>query len=270
MSQFNFPEILINGQSLDSSNIARNLAYFDEKEDKEAIQQATLNAVLTELLRQRANTLGLDNGELDPNEQMMEQLLDDLIDKDVPLPSADEEEMAFYYKNNKSKFVTSPLVEARHILLMSDPNDLEHRADTRKQAEVLLESLKNNTGEFSKIASEISDCPSGKTKGSLGQMSRGQTVEEYDAVLFTEKEGLIDFVIETRFGFHLTIIDRRIEGKQQPYELVKEKIRDFLDQKVYHRAISQYLQVLVKEADIQGYTVPITDTFQPTEGIGCQ
>jgi len=270
MSQFNFPEILINGQSLDSSNIARNLAYFDEKKDEEAIQQATLNAVLTELLRQRANTLELDNGELDPNEQLMEKLLDDLIEKEVSLPSAEEEEMAFYYEKNKSKFVTSPLIEARHILLMSDPNDLDHRADTKKQAEALLESLKNDTGQFSRLAADISDCPSGKTKGSLGQLSRGQTVEEYDAVLFAEPEGLIDFVIETRFGFHLSIIDRRIEGKQQPFELVKEQIRDFLDQKVYHRAISQYLQLLVKEADIQGYTVPVNDTFQPTEGIGCQ
>ena len=47
-------------------------------------------------------------------------------------------------------------------------------------------------------------------------------------------------------------LDRRIEGRQLPFEAVSEQIAAYLREHVWRRAVSQYLQLLVGQAEIRG------------------
>ena len=106
---------------------------------------------------------------------------------------------------------------------------------------------------FADRARELSACPSATHGGNLGQVSRGQTVPEFETFLFNLEPGQICPVpVKTRFGYHVLRLDRRIEGRQLPFEAVSEQIAAYLREHVWRRAVSQYLQLLVGQAEIRG------------------
>jgi peptidyl-prolyl cis-trans isomerase C len=51
---------------------------------------------------------------------------------------------------------------------------------------------------------------------------------------------------------HVVRLDRRIDGRDLPFELVRERIAEYLDEAVRHRALSQYVSVLAGSARVTG------------------
>ena len=78
---------------------------------------------------------------------------------------------------------------------------------TEKEANKVLERLKKGE-KFSKIAKELSLCPSKKRGGDLGTFGRGQMVKEFEKAAFALQKGQISSIIKTKFGYHII---RRIE-----------------------------------------------------------
>jgi peptidyl-prolyl cis-trans isomerase C len=58
--------------------------------------------------------------------------------------------------------------------------------------------------------------------------------------------------VQTRFGLHVVALDRRIEGRDLPFELVHARIAAWMGEKVRRVAIQQYVSILAGKADIQG------------------
>jgi peptidyl-prolyl cis-trans isomerase C len=56
---------------------------------------------------------------------------------------------------------------------------------------------------FSKLASEISLCPSGKRGGDLGTFGRGRMVREFEKAAFELDKGQMSGPVKTEFGWHL-------------------------------------------------------------------
>ena len=77
---------------------------------------------------------------------------------------------------------------------------------TEKEANKVLERLKKE--KFSKIAKELSLCPSKKRGGDLGTFGRGQMVKEFEKVASKLQKGQISKIIKTKFGYHII---RRLE-----------------------------------------------------------
>lgn len=64
---------------------------------------------------------------------------------------------------------------------------------------------------FADLAKEHSNCPSGKSGGSLGQFKQGDMVPEFDAVIFSDLPiGEVSEPIKTQFGFHLIEVQQRL------------------------------------------------------------
>ena len=63
------------------------------------------------------------------------------------------------------------------------------------------------------------------------------------------EEGLIPFAIESRYGFHVVMVDRRIEGVALPFEYVKDRIVGYLNEKVQRKATAQYIQILIQRQE---------------------
>ena len=61
--------------------------------------------------------------------------------------------------------------------------------------------------------------------------------------------------METRYGVHLIRLTRRIDGRQLPFEAVRDRIAAYLTEHVNRQATAQYVSLLVGRADIEGIAV---------------
>ena len=188
-----------------------------------------------------------------------EDIIQRLIDQEVATPEADDDSCRTYYRNNRCRFKTPDLIEASHILLIAPKEAVKQRRETKQQADILLDELKQGAS-FKKLAMAHSACPSKKEGGSLGQLTSGKTVAEFERQVFPLPQGLAPNPIETRYGYHIVRIDRKVEGKLLDYPYVKEKISNYLKARVQRKAVSQYIHHLAGEAKIQGFELEESDS----------
>lgn len=254
MSLTHTPTISVNGRPISAANIDGEVQYHPAATRREAMVKAAQALIIKELVIQKALQEGLLEASQVSDSEKEYALIDQLIEKSAPPPKATEEECQRYYQANLEKFTTSPLVEAKHILLVADPADLDLRAQAKMLAEQIIISLQAGDGSFSELAAKHSMCPSKEVGGSLGQLSSGQTVPEFQRQLFAADVGLMPSPIESRFGFHVVHLERKVAGKQLPFNMVEGKISQYLNDKVHRKAVAQYIQHLIQQADIKGFS----------------
>jgi peptidyl-prolyl cis-trans isomerase C len=241
--------IAVNGVEIDDSAIERELAHHQGADNP--LKQAAQELVLRAVLLQQADALGLGGGD--------DERIEALLAIQVPVPEADEEACLRYYRNNPARYTNGDMVEARHILLQVTPDaPLELLRGT---GEALLEALQAQPARFAELAAQYSNCSSGQVGGSLGQLSRGQCVPEFEQLLFRLGEGeLASRLLETRFGLHILQVERKVAGTLLPFEAVRGEIAVFLDRLASQRAIHQYLHILVGQAEIEGLELEGADS----------
>jgi len=86
---------------------------------------------------------------------------------------------------------------ARHILVSSEA-----------ECNALKTEIENGAS-FAEVASDHSQCPSGRKGGDLGRFSPGQMVKEFDQAVFNGDVGVLYGPIQTQFGFHLLEVTAR-------------------------------------------------------------
>lgn len=257
-------EISVNGVSIPEADVLAEAQNHPAENPGGALRAAAEALVIRELLWQEAQRLEIaaapkrdDAGRTETERDAAIRLL---IDREAQAPSATEDECKRYYERYPEKFRTEPLFEARHILLAVPEADRQVRVATREKASRLCEALAEAPADFAAIAREHSDCPSREQGGNLGQLSRGSTVAEFEAALGTMREGEISpSPVESRFGFHVIALDRKIEGRQLPYDMVAERIAAWLEASAWSKAVSQYIAVLAGQADIRGISLDGAD-----------
>jgi peptidyl-prolyl cis-trans isomerase C len=150
-----------------------------------------------------------------------------------------EEEVKRYYEENIGQF-TKEIVEASHILVKK-----------RDDAE-MIKSLLSRGEDFPELAIRFSVGPSAKTGGSLGEITRGQMMPDFEEALFALQEpGEISQIVETDFGFHIIRLDRSKVIRVQPLSEVSGKIRDLLTDKKEKEFFEGYVEDLKKKMDIE-------------------
>ena len=132
-----------------------------------------------------------------------------LIEAEVDAPESTAEECKRYFDNNPQRFRSEAIIEARHILLAVPANDIDARVVVKKTAIALIGELLETAELFDDMVKEYSACPSKKNGGSLGQLSKGSTAKEFERQVFKLQQGLCHSPIETRYGFHIVIVDRK-------------------------------------------------------------
>jgi len=253
------PEITVNGVIIEEQALANELQYHEGSQFEQVVQQAGQTLVIRQLLIEQANKKGFD-ATGDNEENAVQELLAQEVSYDDP----SEETCLRYFEQNREKFATMPLMEVDHILLAAAKDDHEGRDAAKNNANVIISQLKQemNNGEpstFAALAKEYSACPSKETGGSLGQISKGQTVPEFERQLMNMPVGLGDKPLESRYGFHVVNINRKIEGKPLDYDMVRDKVRGYLIHRASHLAIQAYIQSLVEQAEITGVEVKFSD-----------
>ncbi|CAM9126875.1 unnamed protein product [Choristocarpus tenellus] len=99
------------------------------------------------------------------------------------------------------KMTDSRYARARHILLEEKGSEAKARLE-----EVKL-SVDGDIEKFSDAAREMSTCTSAANGGKLKLLARGETVPEFDEILFNEEPGKIYGPVETTYGTHLIYLE---------------------------------------------------------------
>jgi peptidyl-prolyl cis-trans isomerase C len=85
----------------------------------------------------------------------------------------------------------SDKVTASHILV-----------DQEFEAKDLVKKLEEGK-TFEELAREFSNCPSGKSGGSLGEFEKGMMVAPFEKAAFNLSPGQVSPPVKTQFGYHL-------------------------------------------------------------------
>ncbi len=251
--------VSVNGLEIAEAAILAEVQYHPAPDLDAARREAATALVLRELLLREARTGGLLGDADEPETQ--DAAIDRLLSTAVRVPTADEATCRRYYENNRRRFRSSDLAEAQHILIAAPPDDAPARAAARAQAQELLSAVERDPAAFGALARANSDCPSAANDGHLGQIARGSSVPEFETYLFSLGEGEVcATLVETRYGFHVLRLLRRIEGRELPFDAVRETIAHNLSVAARETATRQYLRLLVGQARINGLDLKGADS----------
>ncbi|MDZ7827934.1 MAG: peptidylprolyl isomerase [Halofilum sp. (in: g-proteobacteria)] len=246
--------VTVNRVVIPDYEIDEESARVEERGVDERRHAAARNLVIRELLRQRAGAAGFDT------ESDLDGALDELLEHEVHIPDMDEDMCRRYYESNAERFRTPERMEVRHILLAAAPDDIEARARAEDRAKELVRTLGEDAGAFATLAAQHSACPSSEDGGHLGIIERGQTVPEFEDVVLRLEPGVAERPVETRYGFHVVEVLSREGGEPLAYEQVRHLVVDYVRERAWRRAVSQYIGRLAADAEIRGIDLGVDDS----------
>ena len=236
--------IRVNDVEIGAAKIAEEMQYHPASSAEEAQHAAAEALVVRELLRQDAYAQGF--GESD-------EAVEEMLEAAVTTPEPDEASCRRYYERNRRRFRSPDLIEAQHILIAAAPDEAEERTTAKAKAADLARRVTADPSGFAALAREHSDCPSKENGGHLGQIGRGSLVPELETYVFAMKAGEICPVpVASRYGWHVVRVLERADGRELPFESVRETIADYLTESSWRRAVSQYISLLAGRAAIEG------------------
>jgi peptidyl-prolyl cis-trans isomerase C len=249
--------VTVNGIVIARGDIAQETQHHPAAKPVDAWLAAARALVVRELLLQEARRLALAPVPLADGEGRRETeeeaLIRQLVAQEVVTPVADEATCRRIYDQQRERFRSSSLYAVRHILIPALPDDPVGRDGARGRAEAIIAEVQREPASFSDLASVHSACPSKQHGGALGQVSRGQTVPEFEAALEAAPVGVVmGQPVETRYGFHVVLVDQRVDGEQLPFEVARDGIRAWLADRSLQGAIHQYISLLAGRATITG------------------
>jgi len=246
--------VTVNRVVIPQEDVQAESAHVDARGVDERRHEAARQLVVRELLRQRAGEIGLEA------EDEPEAAIDELLEQEVPVPEPGEEACTRYFEANTERFRTPVTAELRHILLAAAPNDVGARAQAEDRAAELIARLQEEPGRFAELAARESSCPSAGEGGYLGPVSRNQTVPEFEDVVLRLEPGLATRPVESRYGFHVVEVLSREGGEPLSYEAVRHLIVEYIRERSWRRAVSQYIGRLAADAEIMGIDLGVDDS----------
>ena len=125
--------------------------------------------------------------------------------------------------------------KARHVLV-----------DTEELAKEIIKQL-NGGGDFAALAKKHSTGPSNAKGGDLGWFSPERMVPAFSKAAAALKKGeYTKAPVQTRFGWHVILLEDLRDLQPPPFETVKERIRSVVKQEM----VQAYIQSLVEKATI--------------------
>lgn len=159
-------------------------------------------------------------------------------------PMVTEEEIKKVYDEEASKLQQTERVRARMILVASE-----------KEAQDIEKMLADGQ-KFEDLAKKYSLDGSKDYGGDLGYFTAAEMVPEFSKAVFALKVGETSQPVKTDFGWHIIRLEDKKQGAAQPFDQVKQAIRNvLLRQKVGEvmSKIRQASKVEILDEDLKKY-----------------
>ena len=227
----------INGQNITLGHII--VAHSQLPEQYQALpDDVLLTGILEQLVQQEivataarddlsaAMRLGLENEE---RAYVAALTLDDIAMAEIP---ADELQAAYDAEFGAMEAITE--YNASHILV-----------ESQEEAQALVEGLEGGA-DFAELAREHSTGPSGPNGGQLGWFTAGMMVPTFEEAVFALEVGEVSPPVETRFGWHVIILNDSRDQAAPALEEVREQLEEGLRQ----ARVDSYIESLTAAAEI--------------------
>ena len=149
------------------------------------------------------------------------------------------EDVFSFFKTYKDSLPLFPsLVNLNHLLITIKPSKESKNTALKQIKDIRIQILGGES--FESLAQTFSEDPGSKSKGgSLGLVSRGSLVKEFEKVAFTLEPGIVSDPVETVFGYHLINVQEKQGDKVKVnHILISPKIKEKDEQRTYDVALS--------------------------------
>lgn len=192
----------------------------------QAVSQIVSNLYVRRVMAQQAESQGMG---LTPEVAAALQVARDKVLSDAYLANidgkhalSDEKAAALaraIYRAKPDRFKQGDRVQVRHILIAGVV------PESRAKAQQVLEEIKAGA-DFAAVARERSaDKASAVNGGDLGLFEAGKMVPEFETAAFSlSQPGDLSDVVESKFGYHILQLLRRVPAGQKPFEEVRDEL----------------------------------------------
>jgi len=189
----------------------------------------------------------------------------------------EESRLQQLYDEYAESFIADETRSTRHILLNTG-GDNDDEAQKAKIED--LASQLSNGADFAELAKANSQDPgSAQNGGSLGDVSRGEMVEEFNDVMFELAEGEISAPVKTQFGYHLIQVEKINATAPDSFDMLRVELefeeRERLAEDLVIEQAEQLRNGLFEQPDALAsvaqdleLTVRTTELFSREEGTG--
>ena len=180
----------------------------------------------------------------DIEQQLRVQRVMEDVCKDLPKPS--KEAIQEYYDANKERFTHGEQARVAHIVkYVNWQTDEESAQKAISEAYAELQS----GASFEVLVDKHTDCAD--SGGDLGNVMRGQMVEEFEDVVFNLGVGEVSDVFRTRFGFHIAKVYDKKPATVAELKEVKAQIVETLAEQIREETINKFIDSLKSRAKIE-------------------
>lgn len=176
---------------------------------------------------------------------MKSQKLAEEIRKGTSDPTQDQVKQ--YYQEHSEEYTIPEHIVCAHIVKhMQYPATEAQVMETMQQAKAELDK----GTPFAVVAEKYSDCP--ENGGSLGAITKGQMVEEFEDTAFHLQPGQVSNIFKTRFGYHICTVYDRKPARIADLDEVKDHVKKAVKEQAETDQFYAFLDELKDKATIEG------------------
>lgn len=159
-----------------------------------------------------------------------------------------EDAVKDWYGEHKDLFTGRPKIRVSHILkylpkTASDADWEKAAADIAAIRKEIADGL-----DFAEAAKKYSEDPSRDTGGDLGEVVKGEMVEEFDDVAFNLEPGVVSEPVRTQFGYHLIKVQYKGASEVAPLEKVRGEVENRMYAELVQTAREDWIRRVRKDA----------------------
>jgi peptidyl-prolyl cis-trans isomerase C len=178
-----------------------------------------------------------------------------------------------YYDEHPADFATPEKVHVRHIIIAPVENgpgrkSKEQALDRIGQAATEIRAADTLSAEgttnvatlqhlrvvhFAEAAKKYSEDGSAASGGDLGWIVKGQTDPAFEQAAWSMKPGTLSGIVQSKFGYHLILVEGREPAGTEPFAAVRSNIREYL--------------ITQKAADVMGTVTKLTNELRGNSRI---
>lgn len=252
----------VDGKRITMSDFERIISYYDDEKKKALAQNPQFKATILQRLAQGEAIARVARKEgFDKRADIREQL--DLMSNDllaaqylrqevVGKITVSEDDMRGFYKAHLDQFRFPETIRVRQILIKVDQATSEReKAQKKEEAEEVLFRIKGG-GDFAQLATEFSQDEGSRAKGGdIGFVQRGKLSADIENIVFSLKPGEVSDIIGTQSGFHIIKVEEKREALVEPYDKVKDKIREKVLADFKKAKLDEFVEKAMRDAGIE-------------------
>ncbi|NLJ80303.1 MAG: tetratricopeptide repeat protein [Firmicutes bacterium] len=139
-------------------------------------------------------------------------------------------------------------VRASHILITPEERTEEGWAEAKEKAVEIWEQV--TVDNFSEFAEAYSEDGSKSQGGDLGFVGKGQTIPEFETVVFSLEVDEISEPVRSEYGYHIITVTERKEAQGEEFEQVYDALAEMVRDEKGQKDLAAWFEELRDKADV--------------------